>query len=191
MKKILYLVLAFSIASCGMSKEEKLISEYEQTLDNTKIDLKFDPLETRKLKTITGLDSAEIIKGWYDSLAGEEQDLLSNIFDRDIAEADKYADKLSYATGPLRTFVLETHQNYIDEADSLLTLIKEIDKDPVVGVPEFYKEKVRTYEAKGTVPLVEYWECRYRIFNPILQVDQEITKRYAIDLEKTKIIQTF
>lgn len=190
MKKLLIIAVSGLLFSCGMSKEEKLIADHEQTIFDSKVDLSFDPLETVLIKKVTAADSAEIIKSWYDSLALKEYGSQSKFFDLYIEQSSRFVDQAYLATGELRQTILETSEEYSDKADSVLTIMNEIEKDHNLGVSESVKQEVKKYEEMGDSPLVEIWECRYKILNPLLQVEQEITRRYLIDLEKTKIIQT-
>lgn len=189
MRNLLIICSAALLFSCGMSPEEKLIADHEQSIGDTKIDLKFDPIETKLIKKFTNLDSANIIESWYDSLILKEQNSLLRFSERYTNEAELINIKLITANGELEKFLKDQQLVFFDKADSLLKRHEAISADKMLGVNDFYKEKVADFKSNPDLVLYEIWSCRYKIFNPLLQTEQEITNQYLIDESRSMILR--
>ncbi len=163
MKKVILLsLLAGFVASCGSSPEEKVIADYEQTIDNSKIDLKFKAQEIKLLGQVTAVDSFSYYKAYLDKKSAEKISSLEE--SKGLYHNKKDIDRLNAAIKLYQT----------DYADTFL--------EPV------YK-KVKHYETLGNQKIGDIYQCRYKINNPFLGgVEQELTKQYLIDEAKTKIL---
>jgi hypothetical protein len=163
MKKLLLLTFALgALIGCSSSPEESLISDYEQTLDGTKIDLKFEALETKLVGQVMATDSLAIYKEYLEKKSAEKIEYLEKWKARETdpeAIADREAAIQLYKTNYAGTFL-----------------------EPV------YK-KVQEFEQMGEAKIGDIYECKYKINNPILGgVEQELTKKYLISQDKSKIL---
>lgn len=173
MKKLL---LVFSLAaflfSCGGRKYDKAIADYEQTIENTKIDLKFKAIETKEVNSITVGDSvAYCEKEGAVMVQNAKQD-----YDQELAKFEKDS-----------VFNVST---YPDQAEQLnetgRTILKTLkDKyDYALGFESYWKNLYKDKNPSEVLRVLV--ECKYSIENPLLNnTKQEITNTYVMSPDGT------
>lgn len=168
MKKLFYLGAIMLIASCSSNKYENAMSNYLQTVDNVKTDLKFKLIETKETGIITAKDSLEHFKfhrtTWKENRMPQAlSDLesaknhLDNWNKTDYRTKEERQKEYSEAKAKYESFVNETFEYpYSDNG---------IAKYSVLPTEQVLANKV---------------ECKYSIFNPLLKAQQEITETYVL-----------
>lgn len=192
MKKILT-VIVFSalLYSCGMSKEEKLIADYEQTMGNAKMDLKFDPQETKHIRTLTLRDSIEHYQSEVEEIIQERLEDYSKSKKLAQEYIQEYTEKLKGETiaevVKITNEFIENRKADIKGYDEKLAALNANPYETIL--PEPYKSRYKSFEANPDSVIGDIYESRYKIFNPIMQLEQEITNQYLISPDKEKIIK--
>lgn len=169
MKKCMcFLFLSFIaiilFTSCS-SKYEKCISNYEQTLGNTKIDLKFKAKYIKEIQGVTVSDSLGILK----KILKYKQDSFNDEYNKFIHKMEEQLNpkfKDSYNIGKA---AIELAKHNIDVIKSGGGPLKNL------------SERIKEYEGRDSSELIgRIVECQYSIHNPVLNVRQEITNKYLI-----------
>lgn len=160
MKKLIVLSIASITFSCGMSPEEKLISDYEQTIENTKIDLNL------KIKSINKLDDIH-----YSDSIPDLKDYLEKEVSKKIEYFNERAELGLDTTGNSKWIKI-----YQTTAEGTFL--------------ESTVQKIKELESKSDQLAGEIWEATYLINNPILGgVEQEVYNIYVLSPDKTKILR--
>lgn len=176
MKNIIPAILAFLLLSCTPSKIEKLISDYEQTIGNTKTDLSLKIHELKEVQKITGKDSSNFFKAKVDSTIK-------------ILSGDK-----------IKTF--KSINGTLDTLVNSYTHILEMDYSDFYAEKLKYWSEIRTklrinnlkafkYEIVNDSILAIKYNCTYTIKNPILNnAKQTISKSYYVSKNLSKVLKT-
>lgn len=173
MKKLFYIGAIVLMASCSPNKYENAMSNYLQTVDNVKTDLKFKLIEAKEVGTITAKDSLEHFK-----------------FHRGVWKENRMPQALSD---------MESAKNYLDKWDKYDYQTKEERQKEYDEAKAKYESFVNdtfeyTYGDKGiakysAIPadqvLANKVECKYSIFNPLVKAQQEITETYVLSPDGT------
>ncbi len=170
MRGILFIGIIFLLTSCS-SKYEKVLSDYLQTVDNVKTDLKFKLLDAKEVGTITVKDSLEHFKFhrqyWkenrmsaaqidlarYEKMKIEYWDLKDQ---RERLQADVDKAKAEY-------------ESYLNDSFKYPYGDNGIKRYSTLSAEQVLANKV---------------ECKYSIFNPLIQTQQEYTVTYVISPDK-------
>jgi hypothetical protein len=162
LKNLLSLLSALILlASCGASKEEQLISDYEQNFNGTKIDLKLEVKSLEKVKDIPARDSLEyynemIGSNEFDEEAYNEALKFNKLYEEEWGESTKKVMLKRYAQIKAYTSAVEGRQKYTDKPDEILAT---------------------------------QYKATYTIQNPLLNnAEQTLTKHYYFNPESTKIL---
>ena len=178
MKKTIYLFVSLVFFSCSMSKEELLISEYEQTLENTKTDLnlKFKKLEF--VKNITWKDSLSLLKKYFDKsrkerIKYEENEIIE--LNKKIKNRIKYGSSYS-----IYEEIIKVKQKHIEsfKGDCKGTYLEKT------------YLKIHNSNLNSDSILSKEYDVIYTIQNPLLNnVKQTIFKKYYLNSDLTKILK--
>jgi len=176
MKKIILLLSIISMFSCKTDNKIKLISDYEQNFNNTKIDLKLHIKSIEFSKSITSSDSLIILlKGVCpinkDSI--NEKISFSNTY---IKKADELVKSFSkFQTNEFYTKQIQLYKQYIIELNNIRSRCTRSLK----------------YIGNTKQIISNKWKCTYTIENPFLNnIKQEITKYYIFNSDNTQILKT-
>lgn len=166
MKNLLLICMMAFLVSCS-NKYEKVMSDYLQTVDNVKTDLKFKLLETKEIGTITAKDSLEHFnfhrKYWKEKRMSEAKINLA-----------KY-EKLKIDYWDLKNQRKRLQQ----DVDNAKTVYESYLND-TFEYP-YGDNGIKKYSALPTEQvLANKVECKYSIFNPLLKAQQEYTVIYVI-----------
>jgi hypothetical protein len=179
MKNILIVLLCFILFSCSPSKVEKLISDYEQTIGNTKTDLSLKIQELKEIGKITGKDSSDFYKSKIDSF----KTLMYPHSNIDTISSFKiYIDASKLANDWKRLNEEYPDYKYLKKAElwnDFKTEFKSFDL------------KFSEYKEKNDSVLAIKYNCTYTIKNPLLNnAKQTISKTYYVSKDLNKILKT-
>lgn len=188
MRNILLFLLLVFFSSCGMNEVEKLVADYEQSFGNSKMDLKFKPIQTTFVKNITARDSAKFYQQFYDSAfnAHIEARLLV-IEDMENYLAD-WIVKRNEADGALKSVYNNIVVDYEDRLVELKDRFEIAKNNPDDLFKEEWLDKKKYYELKADEILCIVYEVEYSILNPVLEIKQIKKNKYFISADKTSII---
>ena len=179
------------LVSCSPSKEEQLISDYEQTIGNTKtnLNLKFEKVEF--VKDITSKDSLLFLTKDFnkkrENIINKIESLIES-YEKMISGNKKLKRELKGVK------IKKTTQEWIDKD------IKNIEKNRVKielyngdckgTFLELTYNKIKKLETNLDSILCKEYSVVYTINNPMLNnVEQTISKKYFINSEKSKILK--
>lgn len=186
MKNLIILAIALTYGCSSPSHEEQLISDYEQTIFNSRIDLNLEVKRLEYLGPQTGRDSLSLIfseyqkqlntsypdyRTFYDSL---------NIILRNGNRTVRYVDSLFETAEPeVANYMRGKTANY----NQYLQLKKTTAAlQEVITMMDVYIERPDEV-------LSEKYSCTYSIKNPMLNnATQELTKTYYFTPSKDSII---
>lgn len=193
MKKILIILTSLTLASCGQSKEEKLISDYVQTFGDSKIDANFKMKNLEKQNDITAKDSLVILKSYFEEKKNDKISQFQETIDYNKERLEEKTKDLA-ESNPSFTSINELYQEYIDDA---ISEIKRNEKNI-----ELYQGdckgtflepiliKISDYEKKGDKVLYTKYKASYSINNPMLNnTKQEFEREFYINSDKTEVIR--
>lgn len=192
MKKIMFFIGMYFLISCSPSKEEQLISDYEQTIGNTKtnLNLKFNKVEF--VKDITSKDSLDNLIKYFN----EEQGNMIKKIERDLklSEENLVVNKKILNILKDYEFSRKMYQKKIDSLELIIKVSHEyIEKYNGDCKGTFLEEtlnKINKLETNLDSVLSKEYDVVYTINNPLLNnVEQTISKTYFIDSDLTKIIK--
>jgi hypothetical protein len=171
-KALLMLVLVLTFVSCGGGKYDRAIADYEQTIENTKVDLKFKIIDSKELKSISVGDSINFCEK-------EGALMLENAkldYDRELSKFEK--DSI---------FNVSTYPDHAEQLNetgrALLKTIKD-KYDHALGFENYWKNLYKDREPTEVLRVVV--ECKYSIQNPLLNnAEQEITNTYVMSPDGT------
>lgn len=166
MKNLLLICMMAFLVSCS-NKYEKVMSDYLQTVDNVKTDLKFKLLEAKETGTITAKDSLEHFK-FHRQYWKEKRMHEAKI---DVAKYEKM--KVEYWDLEDQR---ERLQANVDKAKAEYeSYLNDTFKYP------YGDNGIKRY---STLPveqvLANKVECKYSIFNPLVNAQQEYVVTYVI-----------
>jgi len=187
MKYLIAPALFVLLTACSVpSPEEQKIAEYEQTIFDTKVDLKFNVIKLDYLGEQKAIDSLNIIFMKY------QKDLNTNypdyaVFYDSLKATLKKAkpsvhlmDSVLENGSPTVVRILRNNQQNYNQYLQLKEMCNDLEMiiaqmDPYIEIPE----QVITHK----------YQCQYSIENPLLNnAKQEITKTYYFDPKKEVII---
>lgn len=170
MKNVLFLLcLSMFLFSCG-TKYDKAISDHEQTILGTKIDLGLKVQEVTELKKITVADSLR----YYKKKAKEMMDKAKE--DYTDLKANYAKDTAYYNNSGLsyKNEMLVAVQRSFDSR-------QEDIKDYFQYAKDYYKHWSDKYAGKDSDEVLRVIvSCRYSILNPLLNKRQELTKAFLM-----------
>ena len=181
-KSIIILFSVFFLFSCT-DKKKQLISDYEQTIGETKTDLKLKVNSLEFVKSITAKDSFNILSDTIKLMTDIKGKLTVDTLDKEIkycdiqmnetmAKFDKYSKEEATESTPE---LLRSYSGLISSYSYCIEICL----------------RAKSYIDKKDQPLMNKWKCSYTIKNPYLNnVEQTITKYYFFNPDNTKIIST-
>jgi hypothetical protein len=176
MKKIIFVSLSMFAISCGSNNKEKdLVSDYLQTMGDTKIDLKIEYLDFEKEKEIRAKDSIVILKKKTGSKSIDELEIfIKNYREENKNDKKNYNDRIDEYGRDSDIF-----KNYFELFESSMELEKELENN---------FESWKKYDKEPEKVLVNKFKIRYSIINPMLNnAKQELKKIFFINPESTKV----
>lgn len=184
-KLILSILILFSIVaiSCSSANKEKLIKDYEQTIDShTKIDLSLKVKELNLINKVTVEDSIKIFlnqfKARFRDCPQNIRDLLSQC-KKELNGGEKALDSMKIKVAKLKMEGegYQYLQNVIDKYEPSINLM--------IKARDFLDKNI-DYPSKT---IGNKWKCVYTIINPMLNnAKQEITRIYIFNEDNSKII---
>jgi hypothetical protein len=160
MKRLLILLLDSTAYSCEMSPEEKLISDHEQTIGNSKIDLNLRFVSLEKFKDVYYKDSISEVQEYIDF---ESKEKIESLKDTDWLKEDP------------------------DQLDSLINIYSNTYAGTYLETAYL---KLQALNQKSDQKAGEIWKAVYKIDNPLMGgVEQELTNTYVFDPDQKSIIR--
>lgn len=160
-KTLLVLVSAVFLCACGLSAEEKLVSDYEQQLGDTKVDLNLKVKESTFIGETFYSDSIPKLAEYIDFKVNEKIESLTRMYDM--------LDKMEELPGMVDLYKGDKKGTFLEKPYKRLLFYQENDSEKIGDV----------------------WQMTYSIENPLLGgTEQELTKKYLISPDKSKIITT-
>lgn len=188
--KIGILFLTMALLSCN-SKEKELISDYEQTLGNTKIDLnlKFNQLEL--VKEITSADSLEVLSKFFNKEKSNKIIKLNEYLKTSEKQIENYKRlvnlendidvKKIYQSG------LEREKLY---SEDLRNDIISLNSDCSGTSLEITFNKIEKFKKSPDSLLCKVYNVEYTIVNPMLNnAKQTISKAYYLSPDIDKVLK--
>lgn len=182
MKNVLILFALLLFVSCTDKKKE-LIADYEQTVGDTKTDLKLKVKSLVKVKEITGLDSLKFqYKKVNDGKYKEAIEELILEAETTIKQTQHKRDSVANAMLNEPDYLRNYTEDYIEKLDEYLAIYSDLLNEV---------KHHRTYLERKDKTIANIWECTFTIVNPMLNnVKQEITKQYLFNADNSEIIKT-
>jgi hypothetical protein len=205
---IISLSVATFLASCSNSKEKNLIADFEQTIEDTKIDLNLKVISIEKKGDVFAKDSLEILKDYFEKEKQKKitfieetiqeykiqiDSLVQNISEyEEIIELAKFSKQfdLRYYSNKLDSdkevlkFANENLAIYLEAIESYRTTCEGTFLEPTF-------KSIKMFEKNPDSLLFSKHLVTYSIINPIPNnAKQEITKIYHINESKTKVVGT-
>ena len=166
MRGILFIGVILLLVSCS-SKYEKVMSDYLQTVDNVKTDLKFKLLEAKEVGTITVKDSLEHFKFhrqyWKENRMPEAQMYLAK-YEKMKIEYWDLKDQRERLQADVDKAKVE-YESYLNDTFKYPYGDNGIKKYSALPLEQVLANKV---------------ECKYSIFNPLIKAQQEYTITYVL-----------
>lgn len=193
MKKILFILTALTLASCGQSKEEKLISDYVQTFGDSKIDANFKMKSLEKQNDITAKDSLVILKSYFEEKKNDKISQFQETIDYNKERLEEKTKDLA-ESNPSFTSINELYQKSIDDAKSEIERneknIELYQGDCKGTFLEPVLMKIADYEKQGDKVLYTKYKASYSINNPMLNnTKQEFEREFYINSDKTRVVK--
>lgn len=174
-KLIIYLFSVLFLMSCT-DKKKQLISDYEQTIGQTKTDLNFKVNSLEFVKSITAEDSLNVLLKDVCPLNKDsinQKISFSNTYVTKFEDLIKKFSELQYDEFNNRQ--IELYKQYIAQLNYI--------KEKCTSSLKFIDNPKKI--------ICNKWKCSYSIKNPFLNgVEQTITKYYLFNPENDKIIST-
>jgi hypothetical protein len=161
--------------------EEVAISNYVQTADGTKLDLKFEALETTHTALYVARDSAKEIKLQLKTISDARIRELTREINRDTLEMELTKVKWKYEDyAPLKKNLADRIELYKQGIAFNRKMIKAYSTDfAQTDYSEVY-QRMKSYEGDSSTVFLRVYECRYRVFNPQLNTTQEMKGRFYL-----------
>lgn len=176
---LLCCILMFLIVlSCVNDPKVEAISNYVQTIENTKTDFGFKKLEFDKIGEFRGTDSARIV---HESRWTDEFNPDSNLFEYfEISNKEMYEDAKAW---------LDELDSMIENEDNLDIKIRLLDSKQSAINDKYDSQKqwiryselnnqYKEYQDIGDSVLYELYRCKYKIRNPFLDAVQEVVDTF-------------
>ena len=203
-----HVLLSVFIFSCSEpSNHERLISNYVQTVRDTKTDMKFKLIEISEAGTITNRDSLAIILSEFFIRDFEATEVKKIMVDTIITNSES---KYEYLVNVLQDFRFKLDSVEKIENDLKKQKLSEIDRalknmsvqnSKTLYMETIYKWSLDSIEDKERLTnlkrlnqkeseiLAKGYNVKYSIENPVLNgAKQEITRKFYFDPEVTKIL---
>lgn len=185
MKKLTLIIGLIIFTSCSLSKEKQLISDYEQTIGNTKTDLnlKFEKVEF--VKDITSKDSSDFLTKFVNEEKEKEIKNLTELIDIDEETIQIFRES-GLSEEMINVIAKETFQQ-IENNKSILQLYNEdCRRTPLEPI----LIKINKLETNLDSVLCKEYDVTYTIENPFLNnAKQTLSKIYYINSDITKILK--
>jgi len=180
MYKIFTLLVLLGVVGCTPGPESivKLISDHEQTLENTKIDLSLEIQELNKTGYILNRDSLNYYNSKLDSIKRIiDNRLHKKLTDYSVTEKVIDSVKEYYSILNAKTFSKSSLDSFLVWSHrGMIMSIYQIKSGQFFDDDSIYVNK---------------WLCTYSIKNPFLNnVKQTITKTYLIYPDESGILKT-
>ncbi|WP_454948911.1 hypothetical protein [Capnocytophaga leadbetteri] len=191
MKKLLLTsAIATLLISCGYNQQEQMLYDYENDgfKELLKADIKdigFKIKEIKKVGEITANDSMQV-----------QKEKLHNIFYNGGVTYNKDKDTLSFDyVINSNKIIAEAYQKTmlmnIQNDESYLNYDLENKQNKAIEkyvYAEGAKKRYEKYKAMNNAKLADVYQATYTIKNPLLNVEQTITKTYYTNKEGNKFI---
>lgn len=162
------LFISFLFVSCSENKYEKAIANYEQTINNRKLDLSFKLIDAKEIGTITVADSVKIYKETGDSLVNIAKEKLEG-----AREGSNIAKKIREDSGITNESLINT---ILESEKKFMT---ELENDSIQA-EAFNQQWQKTYGNRDqNETLLSIVQCKYTIKDPLLNnIKVEIENKY-------------
>lgn len=191
MKKLLLTsAIATLLISCGYNQQEQMLYDYENDgfKELLKADIKdigFKIKEIKKVGEITANDSMQV-----------QKEKLHNIFYNGGVTYNKDKDTLSFdyvinSNKRISEAYQKTMLMNIQNDESYLNYDLENKQNEAIEkyvYAEGAKKRYEKYKAMNNAKLADVYQATYTIKNPLLNVEQTITKTYYTNKEGNKFI---
>lgn len=191
MKKLLLTsAIATLLISCGYNQQEQMLYDYENDgfKELLKADIKdigFKIKEIKKVGEITANDSMQV-----------QKEKLHNIFYNRGVTYNKDKDTLSFdyvinSNKKIAEAYQKTILMNIQNDESYLNYDLENKQNEAIEkyvYAEGAKKRYEKYKAMNNAKLADVYQATYTIKNPLLNVEQTITKTYYTNKEGNKFI---
>jgi hypothetical protein len=191
MKKLLLTsAIATLLISCGYNQQEQMLYDYENDgfKELLKADIKdigFKIKEIKKVGEITANDSMQV-----------QKEKLHNIFYNGGVTYNKDKDTLSFdyvinSNKRIAEAYQKTMLMNIQNDESYLNYDLENKQNKAIEkyvYAEGAKKRYEKYKAMNNAKLADVYQATYTIKNPLLNVEQTITKTYYTNKEGNKFI---
>lgn len=206
MKTKLLILSLLLIASCSNNKQAQRIEDFVSTIDGVKSDLKFKSIELKESTTVTSTDS--MLYAFFEARYSSEAEMSSLRF---IPVADSFIVTIIRVDGkqfedPFKIEEIDRNilitQEYAENMRSLFQDAKNIygrNSEEAKEIEDDINralEDIKLYEKAKKYSLIppqtvisRSFECTYTIFNPILQVNQTMTKKFYFDNSLSKVLK--
>ena len=191
MKKPIIIILI--LCTGCMDKRFDPIAYYEQNIFDTQIDLSFKGLEYQELGAVTAQDSLNLFLPLFNQEINEKLDYLEN-------DESFYIEMLNVAKYGYKNAVYpEMKRHYKQQIAEYERKVKE-DEQRTAELIEIYKTDCKGTYLETIKSMIDKWQsdtaqllgwrvkASYQITNPLLNVEQQLTKEYLLNPDKTKVI---
>ncbi|MGD9930251.1 MAG: hypothetical protein AB7U05_09535 [Mangrovibacterium sp.] len=177
-----YVLIAFAmlVFSCTPNKVETLISDYEQTIENTKTDLSLKIEKLKQNGIISASDSINFYQNQLDSLKRQTYS--------DKSKSDTLSNK--YLVQILNEAYIRTSTSYVNYGGQILKEASKRDEEMFMLAERYDKALNEMLKKPSNEILAKKYNCTYTIKNPILNnAKQTIIKNYLIAPDESKILK--
>lgn len=178
------LIIAFTMACTDPIKKEvsKVVSEHEQTIGNSKIDLNLNIKSVEKANDFFAKDSLEILSKYLNEKKEEKLKNLNESLKSSIEDSARIANKINKEKYEILKDGykkdLEFRIELIEQSREFITLYNTDFKGTFL---ESTYKSIKKYEQKPDEKLYSTYKVVYTINNPMLNnALQEITNFYLI-----------
>lgn len=189
------LIFIVLFGSCEKSQEEQLISNYEQTIGNAKMDLNFNLKNLEKIRDITAQDSLDILKPEFEEKKKAKLDELKENMQEEKEMISEYKAELEDAIKnepylvDSRKSNLEYRQELLEQTEKYIKLY-QTDCQGTFLEPAY--NSIKQYEETPAKLLATEYDVTYTIENPLLNnEEQEINKKYILNSDRTEVLSTY
>ena len=186
------LLISLCFISCSNSKEKKLITDYVQTMGDTKIELNVNILDFEKESEIKAIDSLNILKPYLETEKNEKISEFKvkiesaneriNEYNKDILKPEN-----NYAS--LKKIYLDFIEDAKNDVDFNKKAIELYEGDCKGTYLEKTLNEIKRYEKNPNLVIANKYKTRYSIINPLLNnAKQELKKTFYINPDATKVL---
>ncbi len=176
------------LISCSPSKEELLISDYEQTIGNTKTNLNLKFVKVEFVKDVTSNDSLEVLSKHFNEKKEKKIKQLKELMEMDNKIIKGYEQIRS--TDPyMKDFYKGRITNLKESVQRRDKSIDTYNGDCKGTFLELMYNKINKLETNLDSVLSKKYNVVYTINNPMLNnVEQTLTKTYYFNSNITEIL---